>query len=103
MNITTADLPWSDMEQFSVEALLTWASSALQEVTRSTFLDEGDGEQTPRISSSPFQVIINGAQKDAMVHRIVLLMQDDWRTGGKVWTSIEDLTTSALPESYKSN
>lgn len=103
MQITKAQIPWADGESFSVEQLATWCCSALQERTRGSFHDEGDGVQTPKVSSVPYQLVQNGIQKDATVHRVVLPLKDDWRTSGKHWLSAEEVTTDALPAGYDSN
>ena len=99
--VQSGDIPSGALA--SLEALVTWAASALCRVNPLTSSIEVAGGKNERVAQ--FNVIRGDAPAvDRIVFRISVPLGTDWQTSTtKLWTQVTEVGTTAIPSAYKSN
>lgn len=96
----TTDIPSSVN---SLEKLLVWANSVLNEVAPSVTAIEATGSAERVANSGVFQISATDPVTWRCISRTSIPLSSQWRRGqGKLWTYAQDVSSAAIPTEYKS-
>lgn len=87
----------------TLEELVIWNLSILNELYPSTTIVEAAGRSSRMAECAPFYIDTAQTPTWAMIGRVVLPMASTWRQGVvKPWATISEIGTLAIPAGYKS-
>lgn len=97
---STSDLPSSVN---SLEKLIVWAGTILNELYADTTAIEAVGQATRVAESDQFYITADPTPKWRCIQRQSIPLQPAWRRGNaKIWTFAVDLGSAPIPTEYKS-
>lgn len=96
---STGDLPTSIT---TVEQLLVWASTVLNDLYPSTTVVEAVGQSQRVIESGPFYITASDPNTWRLITRSSIALAPQWRRTAKLWQHAQEIGTTAIPSEYKS-
>jgi hypothetical protein len=87
----------------TVEKLEAWCSTLLSYLNPDQVAVEATGSQNRTASSAPFYITASDPATWRLISRLSLPIRRDWQGGGnQIWNYVQELSTAAIPASFKS-
>ena len=97
--VLRSEIPNDALE--SLDALATWALTALSEINFNVTVAEGPGEATLAAQASPFIIANSGDVKWYTILRATVELDADWRSQGRMWSAAKEISSTPLPSRFK--
>ena len=86
----------------SLEKLVVWAGTILNELYTSTTAIEATGSAERVAQSAPYLITAVSTPQWRVITRTSIPLDPNWRRTNKMWLSAQDLGSAAIPTEYKS-
>jgi hypothetical protein len=97
---TTANIPSSVN---TLEELMCWAASAIAEINPTVTVQTSSSTAEPVCSCQPFRFANQATNPERLVVVAYLPLTAPWRSAGKLFGTLGEVSQTALPAAYTTN
>jgi hypothetical protein len=86
----------------TIEKLEVWVSHLLTYLNSDLAVVEATGSQGRAANSAPFYITASDPAVWRNISRVSVPLDREWQGGGNIWSYAKELSTAAIPATFKS-
>jgi hypothetical protein len=98
-SFTPSDIP-TDIN--TIEKLEVWAAHLLAYLNPDLVAVEATGSQSRAANAAPFYITASDPAVWRNISRVSVPLDREWQGGGNIWSYARELSTAAIPATFKS-